>query len=154
VTAAIAFSGRGEFNRPQTGDPGETKNLITVPFSESTERKSDGSLGLINLRSGRSQFRDRFPVRKDWDGSTGVVFQKNFLSIDTEVVIDRGEEIAGAGDSVDDVLSSLVAGTNDAAGLDAATSPEIGKGTGPMIASRLNRSGRGAGDTASRTGDL
>ena len=40
-------------------------------------------------------------------------------------MINRGEEVAGAADSFDDVLASFVGGTDEAAVLDASSGPDV-----------------------------
>ena len=41
------------------------------------------------------------------------------------MMIDRGEEVAGAADSFDDVFASFVGGSDEFAVLDAAAGPDI-----------------------------
>jgi hypothetical protein len=69
-----------------------------------------------------------------------VVDRASLGGVDAEMVVDRGEEIvAGVAGALDHVFAAFVAGTDDAAGLDAATGPEIGEGTRPVIAAGLQR---------------
>jgi hypothetical protein len=62
-------------------------------------------------------------------------------AIDAEVVVNRGEEVAGVAGALDHVFAAFVAGADDAAGLDAATGPDVGEGARPVIAARLQRAG-------------
>ena len=91
---------------------------------------------------------------QDGNGAAGKVFDENLLRINAQMVVDRGQEIAGPGNAINRVLATLVTGTDDTTGLDTAACPEIGEGTGPMIAPRLNGPGRAARDASPGAGNL
>ena len=77
-------------------------------------------------------------------GSSIEVIDRDLRRLDPEVMVDRGEEIAGTAGALDHILATLVTRTDDAAGLDAAAGSDVGKSAGPVIAAGLEGSGRGA----------
>src|SRR5207302_1264580 len=86
--------------------------------------------------------------------SPGAVWKSDFLEINAEMVIDRCQEVLGADAALDHVLAAAVGGPNDSAGRDAATCPEHRVGRRPVVAARLDRSGRPACHPATAAGHV
>ena len=57
---------------------------------------------------------------------------------EAEVVVEGGHEVPGASAAGDAVLTALVAGADDAAGLDAAAGPEVRERARPVVATGLH----------------
>ena len=70
---------------------------------------------------------------------------------DAEVVVESGHEIPSTGAASNAVLTALVAGADDSAGLNAATSPKVCEGSRPVITARLHSTLLAAGHAAAAT---
>ena len=79
----------------------------------------------------------RLSLIDDRSRTTVQVSNEGRRRVDTEVVIDRRQEIAGATDAFDRVFAALVRGADVTTSLDAAAGPNVGKGPRPVIASWL-----------------
>lgn len=73
------------------------------------------------------------------------VLDRDGRGIDPEVVVDRGEEIAGTTHPLGDIFTAFVGGSNEFAVVDAATRPQVRKGPWPVVATWLHSSRWGTG---------
>ena len=89
------------------------------------------------LTRSRDQFRNRTSILHDVYRTSVEVVERDPAVVDAEVVVNRSKEVAGVAWALDHVFTAFVAGTDDAASLDAAASPNIGEGTRPVIAAGL-----------------
>src|SRR4051812_4438167 len=99
----------------------------------------------MRLRPSPHQLRNRLAITHQRRGAAVEVVDGDFEGVNAEVLVDGGEEVAGAAGALNDVFAAFVAGADDAAGLDAAAGPDIRKGAGPVVAAGLDGAGGGAG---------
>lgn len=85
-------------------------------------------------------------------GPAGEVVDRGVLPVNAEVVVECGEEIAGADRTLGGVFAALVARADDAATGDAAAGPEVREDARPVVTARL-QSARHAARALATTGD-
>lgn len=61
----------------------------------------------------------------DWRRTSVEILDQRVGRVDPHVVVDRGEEVAGAADAFDRIFAALVGAADEAAGLDASARPEV-----------------------------
>src|SRR5204862_347194 len=79
----------------------------------------------------------------------GEVVDRDFLRVDAEMIVDRGEEILRRTVAFDDGFAAFVALADDAAGLNSAAGPQIRKRVRPVFAAGLCTAGGAAGAAGS-----
>ena len=71
------------------------------------------------------QFRDRLAVVNYGRWATVEVVNKRLTGINAHVVVDGGQEVAGAADPFNGVFTAFVGGTNETAGLNSTARPNV-----------------------------
>src|SRR5690606_28762548 len=74
--------------------------------------------------------------------------------IDSQVMVDRGQEVARATDPFDDVLAALIGRSDEPSRFNSATGPDIRERSWPVVATWLHRTGRRAGITLAGAGSV
>lgn len=71
------------------------------------------------------EFGNRLTAGENRNGPAGKVRNHDFRRRDSQVLVDRGQEITGATGAGDDFFPVFIGGTDDSAGGDAAAGPEL-----------------------------